>query len=434
TGTTSKTTGKITYLQELVYNNIEKSSGFQTAKTYYESQKEAIRIIKRNIADNNIDCNFQNSDSYTFTYDETQIPNFKKEEAFFDKIGVKYNNKNIMDSVYAIGVKNTYVFHPIKYLRGLLEKINLADNIKVYENTCALKVKKDGNKYIVITECGIIETEKIVLACNYPFFTIPGLFPLKSYLEKSYITATNVDKTFNINGITNTIPYVSFRYHEAEEKYFLCLTGARKICDSLNTKKNYEKNVSYSKKVTGKSPSYAWMNMDVLTHDKIPLTGYYLIGEKGLLIATGYNTWGMTNGTISAKIISDLINNKTNKYIKAFSPNRQINMSTVKSFFVNSAFSSTKAYVLSFLNKNPSWYKNKAKVVKKGGKRVGIYYDKDGKEHVVLNICPHLKCFLNFNEVDKTWDCPCHGSRFDIDGNSIKGPSIYNIKIESNKN
>ena len=141
--------------------------------------------------------------------------------------------------------------------------------------------------------------------------------------------------------------------------------------------------------------------------------------------------WGMTNGTISAKILCDLINNKKNKYEKVFDPTRNINLNQVKNFISNTLISNIKAYGLNLIKKNPSWYKDKAFVTKIDGKRVGIYFDNNGNKHVVSNICPHLKCFLTFNEVDKTWDCPCHGSRFDVDGNIIKSPSINGISTDN---
>ena len=181
--------------------------------------------------------------------------------------------------------------------------------------------------------------------------------------------------------------------------------------------------------MTDERPSYKWMNMDVMTNDYIPYIGYISDDNKNCFIATGYNTWGMTNGTIASKVIYDLIINKKDKYQSLFNIKRNISIKKIKNLFVNTIFSNIKAYTFSFIRKNPSWYKN-SYITKINGKRVGVYIDKENKKHIVSNICPHLKCFLTFNEVDKTWDCPCHGSRFDIDGNVIKGPSIYNIKID----
>ncbi len=435
-GVTARTTGKLTYLQELCYQNIEKIFGFETAKLYLESQKEAIRIVKKNVKDNDINCDLTKNDSLVFTMDKKELLKFDKERAFLNKVGIKYkkideifNNVKPIDTIL---VKDTYVFHPLKYLKALLKKVSNSRNIKIYEKTIATKIKKENGRFIILTGKGnTITAKKVVIACNYPFFTIPGLFPLKTYVEKSYITATKIENKKDINGITSNYPYRSFRYQSSNNGcYFIYLSCSKKICDALNHEKNYDLVLKESKDITEKNSSYEWMNMDVFTNDGIPFIGRYLSGEPNLFIGTGYNAWGMTNGTIAGKVISDLILGKKNKYEKLFDPTRHVNFNNIKNFISNTALGNTKAYTFSLLKKNPSWYKNKALVTKKNGKRVGIYYDEDGKKHTVSNICPHLKCFLTFNGIDKTWDCPCHGSRFDIDGNAIKGPSQYDIKID----
>lgn len=435
---TAKSTGKLTYLQDLKYQDICNIYDYETAKLYYESQKEAIRIVKKNVKENEIDCSLERSESVTFTTDEKEVSKFIKEEEFLEKVGVNYSNVSdaFKNSVVnrLISVKNTYVFNPVKYLKGLLKRIKHSRNIKVYENSVATRIRKDEGNYVVIVNGFEIKTKKIVLACNYPFFTIPGFTPLKTYLEKSYVTATKVDKNKKINGITSNYPTVSFRfYEEKDSKYFIYLSNSSKICDKLNYESNYNDTINVAKKITGKYPVYKWTNMDVMTNDFLPLIGQISDDEKDVFMATGYNTWGMTTGTVAAKILVDLLKHKKNKYEKIFDPRRGMNLKKIKNFAVNTLSSSAKAYVLNFIKKNPSWYKDKAMVTRENGKRVGIYYDEEGNKHTVSNICPHLKCFLTFNEVDKTWDCPCHGSRFDVDGNSIKGPSKYNIKIDETK-
>ena len=436
-GVTSKSTGKITYLQELIYQDIVKAHNFNAAKLYYEAQKDAIKIIKKNVKENNIDCNLTKSSSITFTNNKREIPKFKKEEKILEKLGVKYYNKKdvLKDKSIKkyIMVNNTYVFHPVKYLNGLIKKIKNNSNIKIYEKSRVTKIKKENDYYIALSNGYKIKANVIVIACNYPSFTIPGFVPLKTYLEKSYVTASKVDKIKNINGITNTYPTKSFRYHEDTDKYFIYLTNSSKICDSLNYKKNYENCKRKSKEITGVTPNYIWTNMDLMTNDHLPLIGSISNDNKNVYLATGYNTWGMTNGTIAAKIIYDLIRGKKNKYKDVFSPTREITLSQFKNIVTNTVFSNIKAYGLNLIKKNPLWYKDKAIITKIDGKRAGLYFDSNGNRHVVSNICPHLKCFLTFNEIDKTWDCPCHGSRFDIDGKVVKGPSCYSIKIDNNE-
>jgi len=131
----------------------------------------------------------------------------------------------------------------------------------------------------------------------------------------------------------------------------------------------------------------------------------------------------MTNGTLAGKIISDIILNKNNEYINLFNPLRNTNFLKT----IHNIYSSAKPFLENKIYKNKEFYSKNVVFSKRNGKNVGIYIDNNGKEHIVYNLCPHLKCSLIFNEEELTWDCPCHSSRFDIDGNVIKGPSNYNI-------
>ena len=144
-----------------------------------------------------------------------------------------------------------------------------------------------------------------------------------------------------------------------------------------------------------------------------------------MYIATGYNTWGMTNSVISSKILSDIIQNKENKYTEIFKPYR-FNLSTIikTPYYL---LGQIKSFFGPKLNKEKLWYPKNVTFENKDGKSLGIYRDKLGKKHIIHNKCPHLGCSLIFNELEQTWDCPCHSSRFDIDGNCIKGPSSKSI-------
>lgn len=429
--TTAKSTGKITFLQDLVYSNLNDMYGLETANLYYESQKDAIRTIKKNIKEENIDCDFIKSDSITFTNNRKEIFKLKNEQQVLDKLNINYEiitNDNIM---YGIKVKGTYTFNPVKYLKGLISKIQISKNITIYEDSIINKIKKEDKYYIVYINEVKIKTNKIVLACHYPFFTIPFFIPFRTYCQKSYLSASKINNIDDINAISCDSNTISYRYYDDKtNKYLIFLNGTSNVCNKLNYYKNYKLCNECTKKITGNTISYSWTNTDVMTHDNIPFIGRISSPDRNVFIATGYNTWGMTNGTIAARIITSLINNKQNKYAKLFNPNRPVNYVKIKSFINNTLLSNIKAYTFNLIKKNVYWNKDKAIITTINKKRVGIYIDNIGNKHIVSNICPHLKCCLTFNKVDKTWDCPCHASRFDINGNVIKGPSVYNIKIK----
>ena len=186
----------------------------------------------------------------------------------------------------------------------------------------------------------------------------------------------------------------------------------------MDNEKKYEYHINLAKKYFD-HVNYAWSNHDIITSDYLPFIGAL---NKNLFIATGFNTWGKTNGVLAGKLLSDLLLNKDNNYINLFNPKRSLNIK-VLSYNIKNGLN----YINSKLNNSiePS---PKVEIIEYQGEKYGVYTDKNKKRHYVKNICPHMKCNLIFNNVEKTWDCPCHGSRFDIDGNVIQGPAVDNIK------
>ena len=181
-------------------------------------------------------------------------------------------------------------------------------------------------------------------------------------------------------------------------------------------------------KVNNKNPDYLWSNKDIITNDYLPFIGS-ISDDNKLLIGTGYNTWGMTNGTLAGSILADIILKNKNKYENMLNPKRSINISKIVKFPII-LFSNIYSFSKNKICKNKDWYSSNVKFESRNGKDVAVYIDEDNKEHIVYNLCPHLKCSLIFNEIEKTWDCPCHSSRFDLDGNCIEGPSNYDIKYK----
>ncbi len=426
-GATLNTTGKITFLQGLIYHKLEKIFDFNTSLKYLQSQLDAINLIEANIKKYNIDCDYLKNSSVVYTTEDNEIKEFLKEQQFFDKVNLDYKviNKlpDNLDCKYGIKVDNTAIFHPIKYLYKLTEEI-LKTNAKIYENTTALKIEKLDHYYNVYTNRNIITANKIIIATHYPFFVIPGLIPFKTHLEKEYVLASKIDKLKKYNAITNHNPIISTRYHHDQENYIIFASIESKLSKNLNNEANFK---TLIKKFESKFPNKItnlWFTYDLITNDKLPIIGKI---KENLYIATGFNKWGMTNGTLAGKILSDLITNENNQYISLFDPEREITMEQIKNFFVD-GFTTISSMIDSKINKNKDFYEN-VLFKKINNIDCAIYIDENKKEHIVQNKCPHMGCSLIFNNEEKTWDCPCHGSRYDIDGNVIKGPSNKSIKL-----
>lgn len=419
-GVTSRTTGKLTYLQDNIYSKIKNYHGESKSKLYLDSQKDATKIVKEIIKKNDIDCDLEKVKSFVFS---NSNDNMQEEINLLKSFNVSIKESNSLPNKekvnYSYYVNDTYVFHPLKYLYALKEKC-LSENILIYENTKIVSIDKENDMFTCKTSNNKINCKYVVLALHYPYFLIPFFLPLKSYIEKSYIGAFTADKNYKFSSVSVSKPIVSSRYYSnGNNVYELYLTNSHNNCVCDNYKNNFKDVISYKNNTL----KFLWSNNDIITNDSLPFIGFI---DENLLIGTGYNTWGMTNGSLAGKIISDLIMNVDNKYSSLFNPLRGINVGKVVNFptiLGSNVFSFTK----SKLCKNKSWYSSNVKFEKRNGKEVAIYIDENKKEHVVYKKCPHLKCSLIFNEVEKTWDCPCHGSRFDLNGKCIEGPSNYDI-------
>lgn len=421
-GITGRTTGKLTFLQELVYSNLENTYNKDIAKLYLESQIDAIKTVEDIVNKNNIDCDFKKVKSFVYTNKDKDVMGIKKEKGLLEEFGIEVTEINTLPDKttveYGICVDNTAVFHPIKYLVSL-KSICIQEQINIFEHTNVTSIKKENESYICKANNFNIKAKYVVLANFYPNHLISFLMPLKTHLEKSYVTAFKVSKNLYFSAITSKGPTFSMRYlSQDKDVYKIHLSNSHNIAFKNDDENNFKELI----KDSNDSPEYLWSNVDIITSDKLPFIGLI---DKNLYLATGYNTWGMTNGTIAGKIISDLITTGISKYQSIFNPKRGISKNTFISFPVNIT-SNIKSFVGTKLNKNKSWYKENV-IFEKG---LATYIDEKNVKHTVYNKCPHLGCSLIFNEIEKTWDCPCHGSRFDIDGKPIFGPSNYDISYK----
>ena len=417
-GVTARSTAKITYLQEKIYRNIRRFGSIDKAKTYLESQITAVRELKKIIEKESILCDLKSSSSILFTNEEKNKEMLIEEYNFLKDAGVKVEwEENQQDFKYAIKVGDTYMFHPVKYVLSL--KNILQDYI--YENSKVERIIRDNSLYNCYVNGKVIKAKRVVIATHYPYFILPLFMPLKNHPETSYVGAKKINSFKNINAINIDTPTISYRYHESDDKnYLIYLFNSYLTPDIKSIKNNFE---DLKKK---NDFDYIWSNKDIITNDYLPLVGRIDEDEDGLLVACGYNTWGMTNATLAGMILCDIILKKHNKYIQLFKPDRLLNWNKVVRFFPD-AYGSIKAIV-----KSGNGNVNNQNVIYTtiGDKNVAVYRDEKGMDHIVLNRCPHMKCGLVFNEVEKTWDCLCHGSRYDIDGKCIEGPSNYDITFE----
>ena len=420
-GTTLYTTAKITTMQDTVYNDISSCYNDDVAFKYYQSQDIACQLVKENIDKYNINCDYNINDSYIFAQTNNDIKKINKIENFFNKYNIDYtvekklpNNFPILYSIKKSGA----TFNPINYLYGLLKECH---NLSIYEETNMINIKKNDNSYAIKTNHGIIKAKIIIIVSNYPSFIFPELIPLKTHIKKSHVVACKLQSKSNFNAISIGKETISMRFYN---DYFIFGGNSYNLFNHIDHEKYKKELCNKFMKYFDNDIIYSWSTHDVVANDYLPIIGEI---DNNLFLATAYNAWGMTNGTLAGKIISDYILNKNNDFFDLFNPKRNISLKKVfNSLYSN--FNIIKIFLETKLIKNKSFYRKDVYFITENGKSYGVYIDENNIKHKIRNLCPHMKCSLIFNYDDKTWDCPCHGSRFDIDGNVIKGPSCKNIK------
>lgn len=415
---TSRSTAKITYLQNDTIPYIASLRGEPIAEQYIMSQVYAMKSLVKVIEEEHIECDLEKVQSYIFTETKRGEKDLEYLAELLTRcdISVQYHDmvpfKKTMTK--AISVDNTFVFHPLKFAESMKEKY--LD--RIYENSKVEEITKESENYISLVNGHKIKSHYVVLANHYPYFLYPYFMPFMTHIEVSYLGAKRVPKTQNFSAINVDKPMVSLRYHKTEnESYSIYLLNSFIASDIKDLSDNFEKLKNVQ------NFDYIWSNNDIITKDHMPLVGPMSKKEKRLLLATGFNTWGMTNSTIASVIVRDLILGRENVFASLFDPKRCSPLATAINFPI-SIYASAKAYIKSTkanINNNPVIY------TERDGQKVAIYKEPDGVEHVVLNKCPHLKCGIILNETEMTWDCLCHGSRYTIDGKVIEGPSNEDI-------
>lgn len=410
-GVTVNSTGKLTYLQDSLYEKIKKNFDIDVASKYLASQREAIGLAVDLINKESIDCNLLKAPSYVYANDEDEVKKLDELREFLkdNDIDVLEGSSDLIEYKAMIGVEDTYIFHPLKYIDGLVIKL---DKTSIYENTSIQKIEVEKDEYICFTDKNYkVRAKWVVIASHYPYFNLPFLFPIKGSLEKSYLSASKYKKD-NISLIKYSKPIISMRSYL---DYLLYLSNSRNISSKVDDKQHY---MELKKKLDdlGLKPEFMWSNIDIMTNDGLPYVGEI---KERLLLGTGYNTWGMTNGILAGKILSDIILGNDNEYVDMFFPKRN-SLGMIGGSILDGYYSAS-GYVNGYFNSN-----KKVKYEEVDGREIAIYKDENGT-HKVYTKCPHMGCYLIFNEVEKTWDCPCHASRFDIDGKCISGPSNEDI-------
>jgi len=424
-GQTKNTTAKITSQHGAIYNKIIKYYGLNAAKQYAEANEKAIKDYEALITKNGIECDFEKTKAVLYSTVNKKI--IEAEASAAKKAGIDCKLTDKTDLPFSVAkaliFENQAQFNPLKFVDCLAKKLT------IYENTPAIKI--EGS--MVHTKRHKIRAKHIVIACHYPFINFPGMYFLRMSQERSYAISAACEN-YRLNGM-----YISADSSGPSLRNYkrMVIIGGESHRTGENNSSSAYKNLSHKGKKL--FPSYLeidrWSAQDCITLDSIPYIGRFSKKSPHIYIATGFGKWGMTSAMVSANIISNMITGKNNPYQEIFSPQRFSLAAISKNLFTNlgETVKGFAAHIKITFETADDIPVNSAGTIRYKGQNAGAYRDNDGKVYIVSLKCPHLKCKLNWNETTKTWDCPCHGSRYDYKGNLIDNPAQHE-SILLNKN
>ncbi len=435
-GVTGGTTAKVTAQHGMKYATLEDRHGIETARLYASGQQAALDFIRREAEALGADVDLSARPSYVYTDDRDRIAQLEGEAGAAERAGLPVEFDSDPDlpvvAFAAIKLSDQAQFHPVKWLNTLVDEFRRLDG-SVVTGTRVLNVI-EGVPCVVDTTQGRILANDVVVATHFPVLdrgflfakmapirdlVVAGPLPAGSRLDGMYLSAETGHSLRVAPGHdTQTIAVVGGgRYR----------TGAG---DALSRHRDL---AEWARRNIGlERITYRWSAQDLTTVDGLPFIGRYHWGARHLWVATGFGHWGMTNGTLAGIVLCDAVNGNDNAWADTFDPTRFV-IRRAPGALVSLNATVTKHLVRDALSSVVGGDYRKLEIGEGGvyfigGRRVAVSRGIDGRLCAVSAKCTHLGCTVTFNGGESTWDCPCHGSRFERDGSVLEGPATKPLK------
>ena len=430
-GASGYTTAKITAQHHIIYNKLIHYFGEEQTKLYASANYKAVDFIEKLIRELNINCNFTRLPSFVYTQKNSFKQLLEKEANALDRIGLDCNlieSLNLpLETICGIKLDNQAQFHPTLFLSKILEQLE-STKVRIFENTTIIDLKEAKKCALLTSTNNYIAAEKVIITSHYPFYDGLSFYFSRLIPKKSYIVASKLDTNIPEGMfISAENPIRSFRTTDYNNQKMLLVGGDNHFTGhGTDLISHYESLTSFSRDVFQTSDVlYKWSTEDYGTLDGIPYVGKLNKTSTNVYVATGYNKWGMTNSVVASQLLTDTILEKENPLTDLYSPSRVSILASTKNFVthnVDVGFQYLKSK-LTFSDPEKEVDYTEAKIVNIAGKQYGAYIDENNEVFILDITCPHMGCELKWNNADLTWDCPCHGSRFNYKGEVITGPA-----------
>jgi glycine/D-amino acid oxidase-like deaminating enzyme/nitrite reductase/ring-hydroxylating ferredoxin subunit len=436
-GTTAHTTAKVTSQHNLIYARIAMQMGEEKARQYAEANESAIKFIADLIEEKKIDCDFERRSAYVYTHEDSYVQQIKDEAETASRLGIKATYLEQIPLPFevkgAVCFDGQAQFHPRKYLLSLAADIP-DDGSYIFENTRAVDIE-EGSMCLVVADSGKkVKAKNVIIASHYPFYDGMGFYFARLYPERSYALGVKMKERLPRGMyITAEDPGRSLRSQKFDSGELVLVVGEHhKTGQGGATLKHYEALRDFAQSAFDVIDiPYRWSTQDYNTADGVPYIGHLTKTTPNIYAAAGFGKWGMTNSTASSMIIRDLIVKGESPWEPVYNPSRFTPSASAKTFIKENANVAGRLISgkLTPVPHDLDVEEGQGKIMGVDGQRTGVYRDEKGTLHLVDTTCTHMGCELSWNEAEKSWDCPCHGSRFTYEGEIIDGPALKTIKL-----
>ena len=435
-GETAHTTAHVTFATDARLQDLASRLGKRQAQALWDAGHVAMNQIKDIIQELEIDCELRHVPGYLFAAVDKETKkereSLQRDAELASEFGfdADFIESDPLFHRPAVRFPNQLKFHPLKYVHAIAKALP-GDGCHVFSRTNGSDI--DSEKRELHTDGGVISYQALVAATHVPIQGERGtfgaaLFQTKLAAYSTYAIEAEIDPVAESLYWDTNDPYLYLRFDRRGDDCSVIIGGEdHKTGQEEQTEARYERLEKILKEnFPSAKPKHRWSGQVIETPDGLPYIGEVADHQ---FLATGFSGNGMTLGTFSAMLIRDLVSGKSDPWKGLFAPNRKSIAGTWDYVLENKDFPAyfIKDWISSAVPaEGPR--RCEGQLTKIDGKKCAVYCDEHGKRTVLSPICTHMGCIVAWNGAEKTWDCPCHGSRFTATGEVIAGPAESNLK------
>jgi glycine/D-amino acid oxidase-like deaminating enzyme/nitrite reductase/ring-hydroxylating ferredoxin subunit len=431
-GVTGHTTAKLSSLHALQYATLARRHGDAVARTHGEANEAGIAAIFAIAQRLGIECDLRRRDNYTYAPPGEDVSEVREEAAVAARLGLPSEFTTDVPLPFpvagAVRFRDQAEFHPRRFLLGVAEALE-ARGVPIRERSPVLSVD-DGEPVRVRTEGGELEAGRAIVATHMPFLD-RGLWWARTHPERSYVVAMEPGAVLPGGMfISNESPAHSIRTHPVDGRELLLVGGqGHKVGQGGDTEARYTELAAFGREQLGAGQvRYRWSSQDNMPADGLPSIGRLWPFSDRLLTATGYKKWGLAQAAAAAEILRDAVAGRRHPWAAAYDPHRKRLVTAGLTDLVKENADAGLHFVADRLRRRAPASRELApgegRVVSSRGRQVAVSRGLDGRLHAVSARCTHIGCIVDWNPAERSWDCPCHGSRFAPDGEVLQGPAV----------